>query len=201
VPLTGGTFAGPELNGKLLPGSSADRQTVLPHGTALGDIATRSRPTRAICSMSNHAACATASAAPGAYRTASYVRLRTPRSSHHDPSISAGVCAAFTRILVARSDRARRSLPRVPRPSADRPEPARRCMITCLAADSPLSRPARHSAGRPNRRTAVAGASHGRRSARLADDQRDVAFGAALVTAVPGVGGHHPGPKRRLLLR
>ena len=38
MPLTGGTFAGPELNGKLLPGSSADWQTVLPDGTALGDI-------------------------------------------------------------------------------------------------------------------------------------------------------------------
>jgi Protein of unknown function (DUF3237) len=38
VPLTGGTFNGPELNGTLLPGSSADWQTVLPDGTALGDI-------------------------------------------------------------------------------------------------------------------------------------------------------------------
>jgi len=38
VPLTGGTFTGSELNGKLLPGSSADWQTVLPDGTALGDI-------------------------------------------------------------------------------------------------------------------------------------------------------------------
>jgi hypothetical protein len=38
VPLTGGAFAGPELNGRLLPGSSADWQTVLPDGTALGDI-------------------------------------------------------------------------------------------------------------------------------------------------------------------
>jgi Protein of unknown function (DUF3237) len=38
VPLTGGTFTGPELNGKLLPGSSADWQLVLPDGTALGDI-------------------------------------------------------------------------------------------------------------------------------------------------------------------
>jgi hypothetical protein len=38
VPLTGGTFTGPELNGKLLPGSSADWQVVLPDGTALGDI-------------------------------------------------------------------------------------------------------------------------------------------------------------------
>ena len=38
VPLTGGTFAGPELNGKLLPGVSADWQILLPDGTALGDI-------------------------------------------------------------------------------------------------------------------------------------------------------------------
>jgi hypothetical protein len=38
VPLTGGTFTGPELNGKLLPGASADWQIVLPDGTALGDI-------------------------------------------------------------------------------------------------------------------------------------------------------------------
>ncbi len=38
VPLTGGTFAGPELNGRLLPGASADWQIVLPDGTALGDI-------------------------------------------------------------------------------------------------------------------------------------------------------------------
>jgi muconolactone delta-isomerase len=38
VPLTGGTFAGPGLNGKLLPGASADWQIVLPDGTAVGDI-------------------------------------------------------------------------------------------------------------------------------------------------------------------
>ena len=38
VPLTGGTFTGPDLNGRLLPGSSADWQLVLPDGTALGDI-------------------------------------------------------------------------------------------------------------------------------------------------------------------
>jgi hypothetical protein len=38
VPLTGGTFAGPDLNGTLLPGASADWQIVLPDGTALGDI-------------------------------------------------------------------------------------------------------------------------------------------------------------------
>jgi hypothetical protein len=38
VPASGGTFAGPELNGKLLPGVSADWQILLPNGTALGDI-------------------------------------------------------------------------------------------------------------------------------------------------------------------
>jgi hypothetical protein len=38
VPLTDGTFAGPELNGKLLPGASADWQIVLPDGTAIADI-------------------------------------------------------------------------------------------------------------------------------------------------------------------
>jgi muconolactone delta-isomerase len=38
VALTGGTFTGRELNGKLLPGASADWQTVLADGTALGDI-------------------------------------------------------------------------------------------------------------------------------------------------------------------
>jgi hypothetical protein len=38
VPLTGGTFTGPELRGMLVPGVSADWQTVLPDGTALGDI-------------------------------------------------------------------------------------------------------------------------------------------------------------------
>jgi Protein of unknown function (DUF3237) len=38
VPLTSGSFAGPELNGTLLPGVSADWQLVLPDGTALGDI-------------------------------------------------------------------------------------------------------------------------------------------------------------------
>ena len=38
VPLTGGRFAGPELNGVLLPGASADWQIVLPDGTVLGDV-------------------------------------------------------------------------------------------------------------------------------------------------------------------
>jgi hypothetical protein len=38
VPLTGGIFSGPELRGTLLPGASADWQTVLPDGTVLGDV-------------------------------------------------------------------------------------------------------------------------------------------------------------------
>jgi hypothetical protein len=38
VPLTGGTFAGPSLKGVLLPVASADWQTILPDGTAIGDI-------------------------------------------------------------------------------------------------------------------------------------------------------------------
>ena len=38
VPLTGGTFTGPEINGTLVPGASADWQIVLPDGTALGDV-------------------------------------------------------------------------------------------------------------------------------------------------------------------
>ncbi len=38
VPLTSGTFSGPELRGTLLPGASADWQIILPDGTALGDV-------------------------------------------------------------------------------------------------------------------------------------------------------------------
>jgi hypothetical protein len=38
VALTGGTFTGPELNGELVPGASADWQIVLADGTALGDV-------------------------------------------------------------------------------------------------------------------------------------------------------------------
>jgi hypothetical protein len=38
VPASAGTFVGPELNGTLLPGASADWQLVLPDGTTLGDI-------------------------------------------------------------------------------------------------------------------------------------------------------------------
>ncbi len=38
VPLTGGTFTGPTMSGTLIAGASADWQTVLPDGTAHGDI-------------------------------------------------------------------------------------------------------------------------------------------------------------------
>jgi Protein of unknown function (DUF3237) len=38
VPQTGGTFEGPHMKGKLLPGVSADWQIVLPDGTVRGDI-------------------------------------------------------------------------------------------------------------------------------------------------------------------
>jgi hypothetical protein len=38
VPLTDGTFTGPEISGTLLAGASADWQIILPDGTALGDI-------------------------------------------------------------------------------------------------------------------------------------------------------------------
>jgi uncharacterized protein DUF3237 len=38
VPQIGGTFEGPDMKGKLLPGVSADWQIVMPDGTVLGDI-------------------------------------------------------------------------------------------------------------------------------------------------------------------
>jgi muconolactone delta-isomerase len=38
VPQTGGTFTGPEISGKLLPGASADWQILLADGTALADL-------------------------------------------------------------------------------------------------------------------------------------------------------------------
>ena len=38
VPQIGGTFEGPHLKGKLLPGVSADWQIILPDGTAIADI-------------------------------------------------------------------------------------------------------------------------------------------------------------------
>jgi hypothetical protein len=45
VPQTGGTFSGPELSGKLLPGASADWQIVLPDGTSFADIRPSMRST------------------------------------------------------------------------------------------------------------------------------------------------------------
>jgi hypothetical protein len=38
VPLVEGVFTGPDLQGKLVPGASADWQIVLADGTALGDV-------------------------------------------------------------------------------------------------------------------------------------------------------------------
>jgi hypothetical protein len=38
VPQIGGSFEGPDVKGKLLPGASADWQIVLPDGTVLGNI-------------------------------------------------------------------------------------------------------------------------------------------------------------------
>jgi Protein of unknown function (DUF3237) len=38
VPQTGGRFTGPEINGELLPGASADWQIVMPDGTVFADI-------------------------------------------------------------------------------------------------------------------------------------------------------------------
>jgi muconolactone delta-isomerase len=38
VALTDGTFTGPELSGRLMPGASADWQIMLPDGTALADL-------------------------------------------------------------------------------------------------------------------------------------------------------------------
>ena len=38
VPQTGGVFTGPQINGRLLPGASADWQILLPDSTALADI-------------------------------------------------------------------------------------------------------------------------------------------------------------------
>ena len=38
VPLTGGTFRGELIGGTLVPGASADWQTILPDGTALADL-------------------------------------------------------------------------------------------------------------------------------------------------------------------
>ena len=45
VPQTAGTFRGPEISGRSLPGASADWQTVLPDGTALADIRSQAQRT------------------------------------------------------------------------------------------------------------------------------------------------------------
>jgi muconolactone D-isomerase len=60
VPLTEGTFAGPTINGKLLPGASADWQTVLLDGTAIGDIRYTLQQNAAMCCMSSHGVSGTA---------------------------------------------------------------------------------------------------------------------------------------------
>jgi hypothetical protein len=46
VPLTGGAFVGPQLNGALLPGASADWQIVRPDGTTIGDVRLTLRTTQ-----------------------------------------------------------------------------------------------------------------------------------------------------------
>jgi DNA-binding NarL/FixJ family response regulator/muconolactone delta-isomerase len=53
VPLTGGTFMGPEINGKLIGGASTDWQIVLPDGTARQHPLPACRPRVAICSTSS----------------------------------------------------------------------------------------------------------------------------------------------------
>jgi hypothetical protein len=60
VPQTGGTFTGPEINGKLLAGASADWQILLPDGTALADIRYSWRRMTASCSTSSREVCDTA---------------------------------------------------------------------------------------------------------------------------------------------
>ena len=59
VPLTGGTFSGPELRGRCFPGASADWQIILPDGTALGDVRYTLETEPEICSMFNRKVCAT----------------------------------------------------------------------------------------------------------------------------------------------
>src|SRR5690348_9760050 len=80
VPLTGGTFAGPELNGTLLPGSSADSQIVLRTAPPSATSATRSRPTTATCSTSNHGASVTATptCSPASPAARTSTRANTP---------------------------------------------------------------------------------------------------------------------------
>ena len=83
VALTGGTFSGPEISGKLLPGASADWQTILPDGTALGDIRYTLQTDRGISSTSSHAASATA--ARRCSRASGVERTSTPASTRFAP--------------------------------------------------------------------------------------------------------------------
>jgi muconolactone delta-isomerase len=53
VPLTGGTFTGPEIRGKLLAGASAAGRSSCRTGPHLATSATRCRPTPALCSTSS----------------------------------------------------------------------------------------------------------------------------------------------------
>ena len=59
VSLTGGTFTGPELNERLLPGVGADWQIALPDGTMLETSATHCRPMMVTCCMFARKECAT----------------------------------------------------------------------------------------------------------------------------------------------
>jgi hypothetical protein len=93
VALTGGTFTGPELNGELLAGASADWQIILPDGTALGDIRYTLRTDRGdllyVQSRSIRHGSADVLARPGKARTsmpASTPSARRPRSRPRLPT-------------------------------------------------------------------------------------------------------------------
>jgi hypothetical protein len=83
VPLTGGTFTGPELNGKLLPAPAPTGRSSSPTAPHSATSATRSGPTAAICSTSNHEGCATA--APRCSHVSGAVKTSTPASTHFAP--------------------------------------------------------------------------------------------------------------------
>ena len=96
VPLTGGTFAGPELDGKLVAGVSADWQILLPDGTALGDIRYTLQTDDGACSTCNHEACATAArrfsnvSAAATMSTRASTPFASPRRSRPRPASSPG---------------------------------------------------------------------------------------------------------------
>ena len=83
VALTGGTFSGPEMSGRLLPGASADWQTILPDGTALGTSATPCRPTGGSPLRPSHAA--SVMAARRCSRASGGERRSTPASTRFAP--------------------------------------------------------------------------------------------------------------------